>query len=208
MAPRRPNRPRPMVNRAGAADRALFARAMRDVRPLRGGAPAAPTGERGPGAPPAPVGDGDETRRPPVLRPTSERAAPYSSIDAGLDKRTAQRLKRGKLAIEARLDLHGHTQLQAHRALDAFLTAALASGKRCVLVVTGKGSALRREESASPWTVSSGVLREAVPRWLEEPANRARVIAYHPAQPRDGGGGALYVLLRRQRSKEATETGQ
>lgn len=219
MAPRRPNRPRPTATTSGAADRALFSRAMRDVRPLRGGAPVTPVPEGaefptpralvaddGAGLPPLPL-PLPSPLSPPISSGASGRAAPHSSIDAGLDKRTAQRLKRGKLPIEARLDLHGHTQIQAHRALHGFLDTAVAAGMRCVLVVTGKGSALRRAEAESPWTVSSGVLREAVPRWLEEPANRARIIAFYPAQARDGGGGALYLLLRRQRAKGAAETG-
>src|SRR3546814_8216446 len=76
----------------------------------------------------------------------------------GLDGRKAERLSRGKLPIEASLDLHGLRQAEAHRRLEAFLAESQAAGKRCVLVVTGKG--LHKEEG--------GVLRSAVPRWLNE----------------------------------------
>ena len=107
----------------------------------------------------------------------------------GLDKRTAQRLRRGQIAIEARLDLHGLTQAEAHPMLNEFLGNAQAAGKRGVLVITGKGRADQ----------GYGVLRRAVPTWLNQPPNRARIIAVHDAQPRDGGSGALYLLLRKRR---------
>jgi len=98
-------------------------------------------------------------------------------------------MKRGRLPIEGRLDLHGHRQSEAHRELDAFLARAQVAGKRCVLIVTGKG--VGKDEG--------GVLRRMVPRWLNEPANRARILAFDQAQPKDGGMGALYVLLKRRR---------
>ena len=88
------------------------------------------------------------------------------------------------MSIEARLDLHGHTRESAHRALSGFLAAAWESGRRTVLIVTGKGQ---------------GILKDAVPRWLNESPNRGRILLVAQAQPKDGGGGALYVLLRRRR---------
>lgn len=118
-----------------------------------------------------------------ALPPLAPDAAP------GLDRRSAERLRRGALAIEARLDLHGMTQEEAHRALDAFLARAAQAGKRSVLVITGKGG---RGSGA-------GVLRAAVPRWLNEAPNRARILAFAPAQPQHGGTGALYLLLKRRR---------
>ncbi|MEE8548700.1 MAG: Smr/MutS family protein, partial [Alphaproteobacteria bacterium] len=102
----------------------------------------------------------------------------------------AARLKRGQLAIDGRIDLHGMTQAKAHRALEGFLTASQGAGKRCVLVITGKG--LRP-------TGETGVLRNLVPRWMNAPAIRGRVLSFCTAQPRDGGTGALYVLLKRKR---------
>jgi DNA-nicking Smr family endonuclease len=106
----------------------------------------------------------------------------------GLDRRSPLRLKRGRMAIEARLDLHGLTQAEAYRELAVFVARASAAGRRAVLIVTGKGT---RE--------GGGVLRAAVPRWLNEPALRVHVLAMTPALPRDGGDGALYLLLRRAR---------
>jgi DNA-nicking Smr family endonuclease len=107
---------------------------------------------------------------------------------AGIDRANAERLKRGKHKVEARLDLHGLTQEEAHRALASFIRGARAGGKRCVLVITGRGRA------------SGGILKAAVPRWLDEPELRPHVLAIAAAQPRDGGSGALYVMLRRTRA--------
>jgi len=110
---------------------------------------------------------------------------------AGVDKRTNQRLIRGKTPIEGRLDLHGHTKESAHRALDAFIKGSFAAERRCVIVITGKGLRLESGEI--------GVLRQAVPQWLNSPALRPMVLAYSHATPKDGGEGALYVLLKRKR---------
>ena len=80
------------------------------------------------------------------------------------------------------------TREQAHPALNQFLAASQAAGRRTVLVITGKGGS------------GSGILKQAVPRWLHEGSNRDRVLAYLPARPQHGGEGALYVLLRRLRA--------
>ena len=108
------------------------------------------------------------------------------------------RLRRGKLAPEATIDLHGLRREEAHQALAAFLGRAQAAGKRCVLVITGKGtdrSAGRPREMGE----ETGVLKRQVPRWLNEAPNRGRIIAFVEARPQHGGAGALYVLLKRQR---------
>lgn len=107
----------------------------------------------------------------------------------GLDRRLADRLKRGRLPIEATLDLHGLTQQEAHGKVQGFIARAAERGLRTVLIVTGKG---RLEEGG-------GVLRAALPRWLNEAPARALVLALAAARPEHGGTGALYVLLRRRR---------
>lgn len=138
------------------------------------------------------IPDEIETRATPIRSPVARRQDPPLEVGkaAGVDKRTAQRLRRGQISIEGRLDLHGLTQAEAHRALNGFLADAQAAGKRCVIVITGKG----RSD-----TGEGGVLRRAVPHWLDQPPNRGRIIAVREAQPRHGGGGALYVLLRKAR---------
>lgn len=110
-----------------------------------------------------------------------------------LDKRTAQRLRKGKLPVDGRLDLHGMTQAEAHGALLRFITASRSMNRRLVLVITGKGwdaTASRPEDAV-------GVLRRSVPRWLEMPPLNQHVAAITDAHVKDGGSGALYVLLRR-----------
>ncbi len=116
-------------------------------------------------------------------------SAPGEGSLFSLDRRTAERLKRGQIAIESQLDLHGLTQEEALTALDAFLWQAWDAGQRCVLVITGKGTA--RE--------GGGVLRTLIPSWLADGNHRDRVLAVETAQPRHGGDGALYVMIRRQR---------
>jgi DNA-nicking Smr family endonuclease len=107
----------------------------------------------------------------------------------GLDRRSAERLRRGQTPVEDRIDLHGLTQEEAHRRLNVFLAAAARGGRRCVLIITGTGV----------WREGGGVLRDAVPRWLNESPLRPLVLAFAQAQPRHGGSGALYVLLKRRR---------
>lgn len=158
--------------RLPADDAGLWQRAMRDVTPLR-----APKRDRG--HPARPAADAGETPAVPVpVQPPLDRFA-------GLDRASAERLKRGRYLVEAKLDLHGMTQAEAHRALTGFLAAARTAGRRCVLVVTGQGR------------MSGGILKAAVPRWLAEPALRPHLLAIAPARPSHGGGGALYLLLRK-----------
>jgi DNA-nicking Smr family endonuclease len=149
-----------------------------------------------------------EPERPATMPPSPAAAIPDATVPkaasarrgaaldparpVGLDRRSWLRLKRGQVAIELVLDLHGQTQDEAHRNLVGFLIRAQAEGRRCVLVVTGKGEP------------GGGILRHMVPRWLNEGGNRERVVAYTPAQRRHGGAGALYVLLRRHRAVART----
>ena len=107
---------------------------------------------------------------------------------AGIDRSTRRRLAQGQIPIEARLDLHGMTAAQAERHLSHFINSALGGGKRCVLVITGKGAN------------NNGVLKRQVPMWLKSPPLAAQVLALSQAVPADGGDGALYVMLRRRRA--------
>jgi DNA-nicking Smr family endonuclease len=166
---------------------------MRDAKPLKPPRPAAKkaaTPQAAPAEPPpAPARRKPPPPPPPPPPPKPPELAPGRI--AGVDKRLAERLRRGQLTIEAMLDLHGLTQEEAHRQLDGFLALSAQAGRRCVLVITGKGV----------WRPESGVLREMVPRWLNEAPNRARVLAIAHAQPRHGGTGALYLLLKRRREE-------
>ena len=124
---------------------------------------------------------------PPAPAKASNVREPSLDSLAGIDRANAERLKRGRHDIEARLDLHGLTQSEAHRALSGFVIDSQAAGRRCVLVITGRGR------------LGGGILRAAVPRWLAEPGLRRHLLGIAQAQPHHGGGGALYLLLRRTR---------
>lgn len=173
--------------RADPADLDLWRRAMQGVVPLPG-RPTFP--ERGhPARQPARenAGETPALRKPSPSATHSRPSEPPLDRLAGVDRASAERLKRGKRPVEARLDLHGMTQSEAHRALAGFVMRSRTAGRRCVLVITGVG----RD--------SGGILREAVPRWLAEAGLRRHVLGIAPAQPRHGGHGALYLLLRKER---------
>ena len=130
------------------------------------------------------------------------RAAPKketaTKVAKGIDARTNEKLRRGKFEIDATLDLHGMRQSEAKVELVRTLTRCYAAGKRCVLVITGKGH--RQKESADWWDGKPGVLRQMVPQWLAEAPLSGIVLQSQAAQPKHGGGGAMYVLLRRKRA--------
>jgi DNA-nicking Smr family endonuclease len=175
-----------MKRRLTDADRRLFVEAMRDAAPVKRRAKVAPADKPPPPAPAAAA--------PPPAPPTPGPAAPprpraAPGANPGLDRRTEQRLRRGELAIDRRIDLHGLTQAEAHVALDRFVRGAAADGCRMLLIITGKGSG------------GEATLRRLVPRWLGQGAHAARVLRATPARPQHGGDGALYVLLRRRRER-------
>jgi DNA-nicking Smr family endonuclease len=168
----------------------LWQRVARKVRPLdeERARSLTPSPALGPAPAGAVAADGELAASPPApSRPARSQATAPAADHGTLDRRTAQRLKRGRTAIDARFDLHGHTQSTAHAALLRFVEAARARGCRHVLVVTGRGAE------------GGGILRRTVPRWLMEPAFHRHVVAFHEAGPRHGGAGALYVVLRRPR---------
>ncbi|MGO8864908.1 MAG: Smr/MutS family protein [Alphaproteobacteria bacterium] len=184
--PETPHRPR-----LKQADLELWAHVTRDTRPLpRKKRLAAARAADDLGERPEEVRRATPAPRHSAHGPALSRL-PELSLDAapGLDARSAERLRRGEMPIEARLDLHGHSQDEALGALLAFVERAWRERRRTLLVITGKG---RRAEG-------EGILRAAVPRWLNAAPLRKHLLAFARAQPKDGGAGALYLLLRRQR---------
>jgi DNA-nicking Smr family endonuclease len=109
----------------------------------------------------------------------------YAGLNAGM----VRKLKRGQLPIDYTLDLHGMTQAQAYQALQNCLAQSYQAGKRVLLVITGKGSLSK-----------SGVLREALPNWLNDSALRPYMLAFGAARREDGGSGAFYVLLKKRKT--------
>jgi DNA-nicking Smr family endonuclease len=121
-----------------------------------------------------------------------------------LDRRTRQKMVRGLVDIDRRLDLHGTGIETARMRLLQFLRDAAAEGARTVLVITGKGEspfARHTLHGASHFHTPErqGRLRRLVPEWLGEPEFRRLAAGLQPAHPRHGGGGAYYVRIRRQR---------
>jgi DNA-nicking Smr family endonuclease len=115
------------------------------------------------------------------------------------DRKAARRLGQGKTDIEARIDLHGMRQHEAHIALRRFLLTSFSRGLRWVLVITGKGGPRRPRDDDDDYgygTPERGVLRKNVPMWLAEPELRAVVVSYTTAAISHGGEGALYIQLR------------
>ena len=186
---------RPAERALSKAETELWRQVIGDVNPLPDSHDLVDHPESGPAAPSDPPSEENSAAAPPPS-PALPSAPPSQSEPAlthgnapGLDRRTQINLRRGKVGIEARIDLHGMTQEQAHHALGDFLADQQAAGRRSVLVITGKG---RGKDGGG-----TGILREAVPKWLNEGANRNMVRAFSHAAPKDGGEGALYVLLKR-----------
>jgi len=119
-----------------------------------------------------------------------------ASAPVHMDKKSFARMKRGKLKPEGRIDLHGMTLDRAHPVLIRFVLSAQASGKRLVLVITGKG---KGSDDDGPIPRPRGVLRHQVPGWLSSPPLAQAVMQVTPAHISHGGEGAYYVYLRRQR---------
>jgi DNA-nicking Smr family endonuclease len=137
------------------------------------------------------------TKSIPVQRPAASVNAPKPSKPAApplapIGRRERSRLSRGRNEIDARLDLHGMTQVRAHHALFAFLQRAHRDGLTFVLIITGKGKAGGAESER-------GILRRQVPHWLSLPEFRSLVVGFEQANIGHGGEGALYVRIRRTR---------
>jgi DNA-nicking Smr family endonuclease len=194
----------PPVRRAAPPDDAaeLFQREMAGVQPLSPGARS-----RVAPSPPAPA-------QRTVTDPEAEALAELSDLVtgggpfdiansvecvegavAGLDRRLLRRLRAGDFAYQSHLDLHGMTAEEARGAVNAFLTRAHRNGQRCVLIIHGRG--LNSKDQVP-------VLKHRVTNWLARGSWARLVLAFASARACDGGTGALYVLLRRQRHGKRT----
>ncbi len=179
-------------------DRVLWTTVAKSIKPLRAAAKnvADDSGEVLPEAPKPPAKQPPKFKKPVMAQKTfappvaaKPVAPPLEPKMAPLTRRMKARVAKGKHAIDARLDLHGFTQHEAHSVLLRFLRNANDRDARLVLVITGKG---RGGEI--------GVLRRQVPQWLGLPEFRALVVGFEDASIGHGGEGALYVRVRRSRS--------
>jgi DNA-nicking Smr family endonuclease len=147
-----------------------------------------------------------ETPRPRLATPRTEESSPIEAPLSGsrsLDAATDTRLRRGRLPIEGTIDLHGMTLIEAEDKLARYIEGAYRRGKRCLLVVTGKGAPppAPHERDYMPERPRPGAIRAAFPQWMREGRAAPFVLSFHPAQPQHGGGGAFYLLLRRRRGE-------
>lgn len=225
----RPSDPRHRRAGLAPDDRALWERVTREAKPLgparrdgdrRGDAPVRsepappPTAspKPAPAEPVSPTAPVVPTAAPRRLRPAGSGTRPAIAVDlsgpsvnpvgrpeAGLDRRLAERLRRGERAPDGRIDLHGMTAERAHRALDRRIGEALAHGERLVLVITGKGSKGRSADDAPFMRDDQGLLRQQAPGWLRRGPHARNIVGIYEAPLRHGGAGAFYVYLKKRR---------
>jgi DNA-nicking Smr family endonuclease len=194
---------KPRRRRLSEDERTLWGRVTRSIAPLRR-RPVLP--DSGEGTAPASKTNPSSSARPAAgarsAAPARNATPPPKSIPKPpprlepLDRRQKQRLARGTVPLDVRIDLHSRTQSEAHAALLSFLRAAQIDGARFVLVITGKGARVRDD-----WS-ERGVLKRQVPQWLKLPEFRSYVVGFEDAHVGHGGAGALYVRLRRARVGE------
>lgn len=197
----KPDKSRPPARRLTEDDKSVWEKVARSVRPLRrehkrrilaasdkispeGNGQAAPAGKRTP-----PKQDKPRQKRP-LLPPISPPAGAFAAGFGVFDRSTYRKLEQKRLPIDARLDLHDHSQQEAHDALLHFISQASRRGLRHVLIITGKGSARQ----------SGGVLQKQVPHWLAAAAFRPYVAAISSAPRPHGGAGAFYLRLRKNKA--------
>jgi len=171
----------------------LWRKVTRTVRPLARRNDLAPRRTTSPPTAASPTTASSSASKSPVARVAPTQAAPDPAAKkrgALADRSPEKRVRRGRLEVGAKLDLHGFTQDEARGALMRFLLHARADGVRVALVVTGKGGRLRSGETAP------GVLKQRLPDWLAGADLRPLVSGYGEAHQRHGGGGAYYVFLR------------
>ncbi len=175
--------------RLDPGEAALWARVVAAVKPLHGARPVAPLAVLEQHGAPRP-----KPTRPvaaPVVKPARTARTPGDTLDASWD----HKLARGLVSPDATIDLHGHTLAAAHARLDQELGRAIVRGDRVLLVVTGRPP---RAESERPH--ARGAIRAAIGDWIAAGRHVDRIASIRGAHPRHGGGGALYLILRRNRT--------
>lgn len=167
----------------------LWSLVVRTVRPLRHAKKPATDARHKAGVRDAARSGQNRATVEPNVGAALRRAAAAPALSP-IMRKEMQKLARGNAAIDARIDLHGMTQAEAHGALQRLLHRSQAHGAKFVLVITGKGqpNSLRGER---------GVLRRQVPMWLTLPEFRRYVLGFDVAHTGHGGEGALYVRLRK-----------
>ena len=174
--------------------RALWQRVIESVRPLKGrklrAAPVTkPSPKVAPAPPPVPVPVAVAKR---IAAKKAPRAPePGETLDGGWDRR----LRRGVVAPDVTIDLHGYTLIDAHAELEAGLAGAIQRHARLILLVTGRPP--RGSSERIDGRPVRGAIRASVGNWLQHSRHAAHIAAVRSAHPRHGGAGALYIILRR-----------
>jgi DNA-nicking Smr family endonuclease len=163
-----------MIRRLDSEERRLWSRVARTVRP----APGKRVEEAEDAPAPAASKAAKQEKSKPSSRATPRRPGPPEDLTG------QRRIRRGQAEIDARLDLHGHTQDSAHRELLDFIARQHRKGARCLLVITGKGR------------LGTGVLRTRLSQWIADPDLRPMIAGFAQAHARHGGEGAVYIFLR------------
>lgn len=193
MAPRKPRDLRP-------DERALWAKVKATTEPLNTKAKVTSSPSKGDQIPDPSTAPAIQQQKPtPILATVGKTTKPPAiskTQKVSMDRQAFRKMTRGKMKPEARLDLHGMTLAQAHPALEAFIRNAYTSGKRLVLVITGKGK-FRDDDNVIP--TKTGVLRHQVPQWLAQQTMTSMILQVAPASQNYGGSGAYFVYLRRGR---------
>jgi len=161
----------------------LWARVTASIRPLS----RRPVAKAEPETPPAQPGPPRPKATPPPRPPAPVRPVPGTTLDGSWDRK----LQSGAVVPDRILDLHGHNLDRAWSAIDSALEQAIAAGDRVVLLITG-------HERAGDAPVQRGRIRAAVHDWLAASRHAPRIAAVRGAHGRHGGGGSLYIILRRR----------
>jgi len=174
-------------------DEEAFLRAMEGIRPMKRENRVGPQRSRAA----LPSGGADDAEATAQLADLVAGSGPFDISDTveyvegiaqGVDRRILRRLRRGEFALQGHLDLHGMTRTEARAAVEAFLVASRVEGKRCVLLIHGRGLSSKDKEP---------VLKPALVSWLSRGRLGRQVLAFATARRADGGAGAMQVLLRR-----------
>lgn len=133
---------------------------------------------------------------PEIEKSTNSSASSHSQSDQ-IDRRTLEKLRKGQMTIDARLDLHGMRQTEAYDALNRFMVLSVQQRLRCVLIITGKGKP--RVSTSAIIEPENGVLKKMLPQWLEDTKFKKNILTILPADKKHGGSGAFYIYLKKVR---------
>lgn len=195
----KPNKQQKPDTQTPSNDSNEFQSAMAGVKPINGYDPSLPPEPKLPV--PEPIEDREQAEVMAALRDLVDGDTPFSIFETdeaieglaeGVDSRLLRKLKAGEFSIQDHLDLHGLSREQARPVVTSFILDAMAHVKRCLLIIHGRGHGSKDKIP---------VLKLALTTWLVRSAVRKNILAFCTARPCDGGAGAIYVLLRKNKNR-------